>query len=157
MDSFEEYFATYGCAESFSVEGSTPIYDRLVAAVGDVRLATYHGQKGGEWNTLASFPLRVRQSVTGAGWMSRAGEPPDVFADLLTARLGENIVGSDPIAWFIREAQRATVERRNARYRNNRRRLGKTAGGTHYTYRNQWCQARGYRSLWHYRRSKGWA
>lgn len=138
----------------------TPIYDRLRLITGGNTLATYHGQKGGEWDTLAATPLKLRRRLTGAGWLTLDGEKPDVFADLLCMYAGseaENFDQGNPIAWFIREADRATTERSAAAQRDRLRRLAKASGdATYYDYRSEWCLERGYLSLWEYRKAKGW-
>ena len=139
----------------------TPIYDRLVWIIGGETLATYHGQTGGEWDCLRDIPLRRRQALTGAGWMSRWGAAPDVFADLLRSYGPSDVeglaVGMDPIEWYVREAWRATIERRYAVNRDRHRRLAKRAGkSSYYAYRDARAVEAGYESLWHYRKAMGW-
>jgi hypothetical protein len=134
----------------------TPIWDRLEQITAGNTLATFNGQPGGEWDPLRHTSLRRRQRITGAGLMSRWGEPPDVFADLLRRYAGQECE-PDPIGWFIREAERATVERQAARSVDRRRRLAKRARvDSYYVYRDMWCRERGFASLWHYRKAMGW-
>jgi hypothetical protein len=138
-------------------ETPTPIGDRLKALVPD-RLATFHGQRGGEWDTLRSTSLRVRRRLTSAGFMAFDGVEPDFFTDLLRMYVGTDEIEPDPIAWFIREAGRAITERQYAANRDRHRRLARRAGKPSYAaYRDAWCVEQGHASLWAYRKAKGWA
>lgn len=134
----------------------TPINDRLNDIVHGSTLATFHGQRGGEWDTLRNTPLRVRQRLTGAGWMSRMGEKPDVFADLILS-YGQGFRPDDPIEWYIKHAQRAIYERRWAMHRDRMRRTAKAAGhASYYEYRTEQARAAGFDSVWHMRKERGW-
>lgn len=134
----------------------TPIYDRLLEVTGGNRLATFHGQPGGEWDVLRATPLRRRQRLTTAGWLARDGVKPDFFVDLLR-RYGAGVIEGDPIEWYLREAHRATSERKAAAVADARRRLAKRAGlPSYYAYRTALARELGYPSLWVYRRAMGW-
>lgn len=137
----------------------TPITDRLLYVVGNARLATFHGQEGGEWDHLRGMALRDRQRLTSAGWMSRWGEAPDVFGDLVLRYAGSDglTVDGDPIAWYCREALRAFRESRAAKARDRKRKLAAQHGDpSYYAYRTAWCRERGFDSLYAYRKSRGW-
>jgi hypothetical protein len=140
---------------SIGVDPGTPTHDRL--SVLQASLATFHGQPGGEWDTLRGWPLRSRQRLAGAGWMARHGEKPDVFAEILCNVFGEQTVGPDPIAWYLREAERAVRECQAAARRLRHARLAASHGHrTYYAYRAAWVRSLGYRSLWEYRKDQGW-
>lgn len=138
----------------------TPIWDRLMSITGGNALATYHGQKGAEWDVLRDVPLRTRRRLTSAGLMARDGEKPDVFCDLLVTYGGgeaERFDGYNPLAWWLREAVRALDERQSAVRKDRRRRLARRHGDrSYYAYRVAWCRERGYPSLWSYRQAMRW-
>lgn len=135
----------------------TPIHDRLVDITNGWTLATFHGQRGGEWDTQRGTPLRKRRRLTGAGWMTLHGASPDRFADMLRGHVSGAELGPDPIAWFIREALRALDEVQAARQRDTKRRIAKAAGvKSYYEYRVRAAKAAGFESLWHYRQARGW-
>lgn len=105
---------------------------------------------GGEWDTLRATPLRVRRSLTSAGYLSRHGMQPDDFADLLTRN---GVTDPDPIAWYVREARRALRERQQARRVGLDLARAHAAGcSTPFQHRDQQARALGYDSFWYYRR-----
>jgi hypothetical protein len=136
------------------VYSDSPIHDRLRAITNGNTLATFHGQPGGEWDTLRNTPLRLRQRLTSAGWMSRRGEKPDVFVDLLY-RFGAP-EHHDLIAWYIKEANRATLERRRVHDADVRLSRARMAGHrTYYELRTAQVRDEGHASLWAYRKASG--
>lgn len=134
----------------------TPIMDRLEQVTGGTTLATFHGQSGGEWDTLRHTSLSVRRSLTSTRWMSLDGEKPDVFADLLRT-YGPSDVEPDPIAWFVREARQANAEARTARHRAVMLRVARRHGyRTYHEYRTEQARQQGHDSVWHMRKARGW-
>jgi len=143
----------------------TPTGDRLEQMTGGERLATWNRHRGhlamdgkrkpgGEWDTLRAWPLRRRQRLTSAGYLARGGMSPDDFADLLVRNGAPD---HDPIAWYLREAERALRERRHAATVRRRALLARSAGHqSYYDYRTALARSLGYRSLWHYRKEQGW-
>jgi hypothetical protein len=137
------------------VYSETPIADRLGAFTMGNTLATYHGQPGGEWDTLRNAPLRLRQRLTSAGWMSRRGEKPDVFVDLLRVYGAPD--DEDLIAWYLREANRAVLERRRVHDADVRLSRARLAGHrSYYELRTAQVRTEGHASLWAYRKASGW-
>lgn len=134
----------------------TPIGDRLYDITQGNRLATFHGQPGGEWDVLRHAPLKRRQRLTGAGWMGLHGVAPDVFADLIR-RYGPQDAEADPIGWYLREAELATRERRAARHRDVMAAIAKRAEvSNYYEYRQRQARAAGFDTFWAYRKARGW-
>lgn len=136
----------------------TPIADALETIIGADTLATWNPTRGtgGEWDTLRAVPLRTRQRLTSAGYLSRHGMAPDVFSDLLT-QYGGAQVGSDPIAWYVRTALQAMAERRAARRRARETALARSTGhSTLFYHRDKLAQQAGYRSYYDYRMRAGW-
>lgn len=141
----------------YRYEPDTPIADRLDHMTEGLTLATWnrHRSAGGEWDTLKYTPLRVRQRLASAGFLSKMGEFPDVFADVL-ARNG--CTDTDPIGWYIREAQRALRERREAARIGRDINLARSTGyDTLFKRRDALARAAGHASYRAYRRSQGWS
>lgn len=142
----------------------TPLCDELDRLTGGERLATWNRHRGhlgmdgkrhpgGEWDDIRALPLRVRRSLTSAGFMSLHGMQPDDFADMLV----RNGIQGDPIPTFIALARKALRERRWAAGVDRRNRLARRVGaGSYYEYRTRWVQAHGYASVWHYRKERQW-
>ena len=134
----------------------TPISDRLTSFIGDDVLATYSRRRhaGGEWDSLAAAPLRLRRRLAGAGMLRRDGMKPDVFCDMLRRYVGSECE-PDPIAWYLREATRAIRERRTAVDREARLRLARRNGlHSYYEWRLVQAIEAGYDSFWEYRKSR---
>lgn len=127
----------------------TPIADMLEGIIGGESLATWNPSRGrgGEWDTLRETPLRTRQRLTGAGYLSARGMLPDEFTDLL----------GKPIDWYIRTALLAMDERHAARRRAREKALAKSTGNDRlFRHRDQLARAAGFRSYYDYRMNSGW-
>lgn len=129
--------------------------DRVL--MGTTVKSTPSGPAGGEWDYLLALPRRTRRRLIGAGYLTTYGEQPDVAAELIIAHVAgvENI--DDAMAWYVRTALRALAERRRlAHHRRHQRHAALNGRRSYYEHRTALAVAAGHRSLWHYRKSKGW-
>jgi len=143
----------------------TPLSDEVERLRGDETLATWNRHRGylgmdgrrhpgGEWDAIRYLPLRLRRSLTTAGFLSRGGMQPDEFADMLVRN---GLDASDPIAAYIALCRKALRERARVANRARHDVLARRSGlSSYYEYRTRNVQALGYRNLWHYRKEKQW-
>jgi hypothetical protein len=141
---------------SLVYEPDTPVADMLEEITGGDSCASFHGQSGGEWDTLRETPLKVRRSLTSAGFFSLRGWQPDRFVDILVER-GGGAVRGDPMEWYVRTARTALRERREAHRVGAEVALAKAGGhDTIFAHRDALAVEAGYCSYWKYRRHMGW-
>ena len=124
----------------------------LDRVVGQFRLATLRrASDGGEWDTLRSCPIRVRRRLTGAGWLTRGGEPPDVLADFIIDRVSSVATTCEAIEWYLSTAEAAVREQKSEAWRRqyqNRTRRAADAGFGSYWYLRLYRSELGSGALW---------
>ena len=149
----------------------TPIGDLLYHVVDTETMPTWNRHRGrrcpdrgrvvgGEWDYIRSLPLRTRQRLTGAGFMSKHGTTPDDFAELIRLRAPGMGDATDTACheWFVRHALLALAERRRANHYDRHLAYARSRGApSYYALRNAEAYLDGYDSLWHKRKAKGWA
>lgn len=130
--------------------------DRVVGAA--TLLSPTYADDGGEWDPLRALPTRTRRRLAGAGYLTSYGERPDVFAELIVDRVAGIETVDDALDWYVRTSLRAIDERRRQAHRTRHLRTARQHGAASY-YEHRTNVARfehGFRSLWHYRKAKGW-
>jgi hypothetical protein len=144
----QQYWAAYGVGRSLEERCATPITDNLLSICGAERLATFHGQPGGEWDHLRlHVSLRTRRSLTGAGWMRLHGMKPDVFCDWI----------GNSIEWYVDQCRQAIPEQQRANNIARHHRVAERNGHrSYYEHRSAWVRSLGYSSLYAYRKQRGW-
>ena len=139
------------------LQPDTPIGDMLDAITNGEACATFHGQPGGEWDTLRSTPLRVRRSLTTAGFFRYHGWQPDKFCDMLIEHGRGTVNNDDPIAWYLRTARLALTERRYAHRCGLEAAISRTSGCvTYFQYRDMLARQQGHESYHKMRTARGW-
>lgn len=133
--------------------------DELERVLGPNTVATWNRDRGsgGEWDALKAVPLRHRQRLTSAGYMSKRGLLPDVAADIICQHVG----GIDDIdaamRWYIRTATEALAQRRRENHYRRHLQVAREYGDdTYYARRARLAREAGHSSLWAYRQAKGW-